>query len=75
MEVEADRIEVLLEIGESRRVLTIDKDHLVFSVENELGKVGKDGILAYIFHASLEDLIVAKTCIFCSVGMLNGILM
>ena len=32
--MEADRIEVLLEIGESRRVLTIDKDHLVFSVEN-----------------------------------------
>ena len=71
MEVEADRIEVLLEIGESRRVLTIDKDHLVFSVENKLGKMAS----LPIFHASLEDLIVAKTCIFCSVGMLNGILM
>lgn len=42
-----DRIEVLLEIDESRRVLAIDKDHLVFSVEEELGKVGKDGLLAY----------------------------
>ena len=46
MEVE-DGIEVLLEIDESRRVLAIDKDHLVFSVEEELGKVGKDGLLAY----------------------------
>ena len=38
---------VLLEIGSSRKELFMDRNHLVFTIEEELGKLGKDGILAY----------------------------
>lgn len=42
-----DEIEVLLEVGESRRKLTVERDHLVYAIEEELGKLGIDGVLAY----------------------------
>ena len=42
-----DEIEVLLEIGESRKELAVERDHLVYAVEQELGRLGKDGVLAY----------------------------
>ena len=40
-------MEVLLEIGGSRKELSVDKGDVVFAVEEELGQLGMDGILAY----------------------------
>ena len=40
-------MEVLLEIEQSRIPLTVDKDNVVYTVEEELGKIGLDGILAH----------------------------
>ena len=42
-----DEIEVLLEIGESRKELIVGRDRLVYTIEQELGRLGKDGVLAY----------------------------
>ena len=40
-------MEVLLEIRGSRKELSVDKDNVIFVVEEELGQLGMDGILAY----------------------------
>jgi len=40
-------VAVLLEIESSRKESFVERNHLVFVIEEELGKVGKDGILAY----------------------------
>ena len=40
-----DKIKVLLEIGKSRKELAVD--HLVYAIKQELGRLGKDGVLAY----------------------------
>ena len=40
-------MEVLLEIGGSRKELSVDKGDVVFVVEEELGQLEMDGILAY----------------------------
>lgn len=40
-------MEVLLEIEGSRKELCVDRDNVIFIVEEELGKLGMDGILAY----------------------------
>ena len=40
-------MEVLFELHESRKTLTITKDNVIFTVEEELGKLGVDGVLAY----------------------------
>ena len=42
-----DEIEVLLGIGESRKELIVGRDRLVYTIEQELGRLGKDGVLAY----------------------------
>ena len=42
-------MEVLFELHESRKILTITKDNVIFTVEEELGKLGVDGVLAYFF--------------------------
>ena len=42
-----DQVEVLVEIGEFRRELAVEKDQLVYAIEQELGRLGKDGVLAY----------------------------
>ena len=39
-------MEVLFELHESKKTLTITKDNVIFTVE-ELGKLGVDGVLAY----------------------------
>ena len=41
------RMEVLFELRESRKTLITTKDNIVFVIEEELGKVGVDGVLAY----------------------------
>ena len=40
-------MEVLFELHESRKTLTITKDNVIFTVEEELGKLGVDRVLAY----------------------------
>ena len=42
-----DEIEVLLEIGESRKELIVGRDRLVYTIEQELGRLGKNGVLTY----------------------------
>ena len=42
-----DEIEVLLEIGESCNKRVVGRDRLVYTIEQELGRLGKDGVLAY----------------------------
>ena len=41
------RMEVPFELREFRKTLIPTKDNIVFVVEEELGKVGVDGVLAY----------------------------
>ena len=40
-------MEILLEVEGSRKVLTATRDELVYVLENELGILGIDGVLAY----------------------------
>ena len=40
----------LFELHESRKTLTITKDNVIFTVEEELGKLGVDGVLAYFSY-------------------------
>jgi len=40
-----DEIEILLEIGESCKELAVERDHLVYAIKQELGRLRKDGIL------------------------------
>ena len=42
-----DEIEVLLEIGESHKEMVVGRDRLGYTIEQELGRLGKDGVLAY----------------------------
>ena len=42
-----DEIEVLLEIGESCKELIVGRDRLVYTIKQELGRLGKNGFLAY----------------------------
>ena len=40
-------MEILLEVEDSRKVLSATRDELVYVLENELGILGIDGVLAY----------------------------
>ena len=40
-------MEVLLEIEQSRIPLTVDKDNIIYIIEEELEKIGMDGILSH----------------------------
>ena len=42
------KIELLLEVGASRRIIKATRDNLVLVLERELGNVGLDGILALL---------------------------
>ena len=67
-----DQVEVLVEIGESQRELAVEKDQLAYAIEQELGKLGKDSILANFFAIWRVGLVISKYT-FCSVGMKNGV--
>ena len=41
------KLSVLLQLGNSKKEVHEDRDHLVYIIEEELDKVGKNGILAY----------------------------
>ena len=49
--VDMSEIEVLLEVGASRRILKTTSESLLLVLERELGSVGLDGILALSFSA------------------------
>ena len=40
-------LEILLEVGDSRKVLSATRGELVYVLESELGILGIDGVLAY----------------------------
>jgi len=40
-------MEVLLELNESRKILTVDRDELVYTVKHEIELLGIRGVLAY----------------------------
>ena len=40
-------MEVLLEINGSRKVLCVSRNEIVYTLENEIGLLGIDGVLAY----------------------------
>ena len=44
------RMEVPFELREFRKTLIATNDNIVFVVEEELGKVGVDGVLAYFSY-------------------------
>ena len=67
-----DEIEILLEIGESCKELAVERDHLVYAIKQELGRLRKDGILT-LFLAILGVSSVLKKYTFCSGGMKNGV--
>ena len=53
------KVSVLLELGNSRKEIFEERDHLVYVIEKELTNVGKKGILAYFScergHQSLAN--------------------
>ena len=59
-------------IGESRKELAVERDHLVYAIEQELGRLEKDGVLTF-FLAILGVGSVLRKYTFCSGGMTNGV--
>ena len=45
-------MEILLEVEGSRKVLSATHDEFVYVLENKLGILGIDGVLAYFFLSS-----------------------
>ena len=67
-----DEIEVQLEIGESCKEMVVGRDRLVYTIEQELRRLGKDGVLAY-FSCDPGNRLSAKEVYILQGGMKNGV--